>query len=425
MRKRKTAAVAVVMTGALALVACSSRASTSTAAAAAPTVNNTAASGAPIKLGLLTSMTGVSSSSFNTVYQGVEARIGLQNAEGGVDGHKLTYVVADDTSSGPGAVAAAQQLIEQDHVYGIMDASAFFSAAAETTTQAGIPVTGVSIDAGPEWSNKSETNIFDAYGYGNFSLVSTTYPQFFKMKGATKVAAIGYGDSPSSAMNAEAVAAGSQKEGLQAFYDNSLPFGSTDVGPLVQKIKAEGANAIYLSTVQSTGYAMAQALKQAGVKYKALVLATGYGQDVISDAATRDAATGIDFANIFAPIEANTAATQKFEAAMQKYAGVSGIPSWGAYVGWLTTDLMIYGLEQAGPEASSQQFITKLRASTWNGAGLETPTDFSDIKPTPGGQDQGRCLYFIRFNGSTFVPEQGASPLCGSIINGVTISTPS
>src|SRR6202012_3338036 len=103
-------------------------------------------------------------------------------------------------------------------------------------------------------------------------------------------------------------------------YGNSLAFGSTDVGPLVQKIKSDGADAIYLSTVQSTGYAMAKALQQAGVKYKALVLATGYGQDVISDPATKDAATGVDFATIMAPIEANTAGTQKFASAMQKYA---------------------------------------------------------------------------------------------------------
>lgn len=424
MRKRTTAAVAVVLAGGLALSACS-KSNNSGNLASAPKANNTAASGAPIKLGVLTSLTGDASSSFTTVTQGVKARIGLQNAEGGVNGHKLEYVAADDTSSGPGVVSAAQQLIEQDHVYGIMEDSSFFSAAAATTTKAGIPVTGVSFDAGPEWFDKSATNIFDAYGYGNYTLASTTYPEFFKMKGATKVAAIGYGSSPSSAANAEAVAEGSQHEGLQAFYDNSLAFGSTDVGPLVQKIKSEGANAIYLSTVQSTGYAMAKALKQAGVKYKALVLATGYGQDVISDAATRNAATGIDFASIIAPIEAGTAATKNFSAAMQKYAGVSGIPSWGAYIGWLTTDLMIYGLEKAGANASSQQFIKKLRASTWNGAGLEAPTNFSDIKPTMGGQDQGRCLYFIGFNGSKFVPESGASPLCGQIISGLTIKTTS
>lgn len=420
MKRRTTAAAVAVMAGALAVSACGSSGN-SGGANAAPTSNSTAASGAPIKLGLLTSLTGAASSSFSTVQQGVKARIGLQNAQGGVNGHQLDFVAADDTSTGPGAVAGVQQLVQQDHVYGIMEDSSFFSAAAATTTAAGVPVTGVSFDAGPEWWNKNATNIFDAYGYGNYTLVSTTYSQFFKMKGATKVAAIGYGSSPSSAMNAQAVAEGSQHAGLQAFYDNSLAFGSTDVGPLVQKIKAEGADAIYLSTVQSTGYAMAQALKQAGVKYKALVLATGYGQDVISDPATRSAAAGIDFASIIAPMETNTAATQKFAAAMQKYAGVSGIPSWGAYIGWLTTDLMIYGLEQAGPNASTQQFIQKLRTSTWNGAGLESPTNFADIKPTMGGQDQGRCLYFIGFNGSKFVPEQGASPACGQIISGLTI----
>src|ERR1700753_1604968 len=197
MRKRTTAAVAVVLAGGLALSACSKSNNNSGNLASTPKANNTAASGAPIKLGVLTSLTGDASSSFTTVSQGVKARIGLQNAAGGVNGHKLQYVVADDTSSGPGAVAAAQQLIEQDHVYGIMENSSFFSAAAATTTKAGIPVTGVSFDAGPEWFDKSATNIFDAYGYGNYSLVSTTYPKFFKLKGATKVAAIGYGSSPS------------------------------------------------------------------------------------------------------------------------------------------------------------------------------------------------------------------------------------
>ena len=256
MRIRTSAALAVVLAGAVVLSACSSSSNggggggNTTTSASSPTNNNTAPSGAPIKLGLLTSVTGVASSSFASVEQGVKARIGLENSKGGVNGHQLQYVVADDTSTGPGAVAAAQKLIQQDKVYGIMENSSFFSAAAATTTKAGVPVTGVSFDAGPEWFDKSATNIFDAYGYGNYTLSSTTYPEFFKMKGATKVAAIGYGQSPSSAMNTEAVAAGAKHEGLQGFYDNSLAFGSTDVGPLVQKIKSQGADAIYLSTVQ-------------------------------------------------------------------------------------------------------------------------------------------------------------------------------
>lgn len=420
MRKRTSAAIAVVIAGALALSACSSS-NKNRSGDPAPAGNNTAASGAPIKLGLLTSVTGVASSSFNTVELGVKARIGLANATGGVNGHKLEYVVADDTSTGPGAVAAAQTLIEQDKVYGIMENSSYFSAAAATTTKAGVPVTGVSFDAGPEWTDKSATNIFDAYGYGNYTLVTDTYAKYFKSKGVMKVAAIGYGSSPSSAMNAEGVVAGAKSLGLGGFYDNSLAFGSTDVGPLVQKIKSEGADGIYLSTVQSTGYAIAQALRQAGVKWKVLIIATGYGQDVINDPATRDAATGVDFASIPPPVEANTPVTQKFAAAMKQYAGVSGVPSWGEYIGWLTTDLMIYGLTKAGADASSQQFISKLRTSTWDGAGMETPENFSDIKPTTGGQDQGACVNIIEFNGTKFIAQKGATPICGKVVPGVTI----
>ena len=124
------------------------------------------------------------------------------------------------------------------------------------------------------------------------------------------------------------------------------------------------------------------------------------------------------------PIEVGSDATKQFSDAMKQYAGVDGIPTWGEYIGWLTTDLMIYGLEQAGPDASSQQFITKLRASTWDGAGMSTPTNFADIKPAMGGQDQGNCLYFATFNGTAFDVENGAKPVCGSIIDGITIKAP-
>jgi branched-chain amino acid transport system substrate-binding protein len=415
MRMRALTAIAVA--SALAVTGCSSGGS-------GPATDQTQAAGAPIKLGVITSVTGAASSSFTTVENGVKARLGLENANGGVNGHKLEYVVADDQSAGPGAVAAAQKLIEQDKVYGIVENSAFFAAAAATTTNAGIPVTGVSFDAGPEWWDPKATNIFDAYGYGNYSLVSTTYAKYFKSVGATKVAAIGYGSSPSSAKNAEAVIAGAKALGLgDGFLDNSLAFGSTDVGPLVQKIKASGSDAIYLSTVQSTGYAVAKGLRQAGVNFKSLVLATGYGQDVLDDPATSEAATGVDFATVQAPVETGQPGALKMQKALKDYAGVDGIPTFGEYIGWLTADLFIFGLKQAGENASSQQFITKLRQSTWDSAGLQAPTNFANIQATMGGQDQGRCINIVRFDGTKFVPQPGAAPICGDIVQGVTISS--
>jgi ABC-type branched-subunit amino acid transport system substrate-binding protein len=420
MRKGTTTVLALAVAGCLTVTACSS--SSRNAGGPAVTKNQTQAAGTPIKLGVLTSVTGVAASSFTTVEKGVKARLAVENANGGVNGHQLQYVMADDQSTGPGAVAAAQKLIQQDRVYGILENSAFFSAAAATTTKAGVPVTGVSFDAGPEWTDKSATNIFDAYGYGSFPVAMTTFGNYFKSVGATKVGAIGYGSSPSSAMAAREAVASATAVGLKAGYlDNSLAFGSTDVGPIVQKIKASGTDALLVPVVQSTAYALAKGLKQAGVKMKSITLSTGYGQDVIDDPATRQASTGVDFATIFAPVETGKPGAVALQSALAKYAGVTGVPSYGEYIGWMTADLFITGLKLAGANASSQDFISKLRAGTWDGAGLMTPTTFSEIKPTAGGLDQGGCIYIVRFDGQKFVPQPGASPECGKVVEGVAI----
>ena len=58
-----------------------------------------ATSGAPITLAMITSLTGEGSSEFSQAPVGFNARIALQNAEGGVDGHKLVGLVLDDQTS--------------------------------------------------------------------------------------------------------------------------------------------------------------------------------------------------------------------------------------------------------------------------------------------------------------------------------------
>ena len=66
------------------------------------------ASGSPITLVMITSLTGEGSSEFSNAPAGFDARIALQNAEGGIDGHKITGVVLDDQTS-PTEIATAVQ----------------------------------------------------------------------------------------------------------------------------------------------------------------------------------------------------------------------------------------------------------------------------------------------------------------------------
>src|ERR1700690_3283142 len=90
------AAAVALLTGAAA--ACSSGGSAGT-----PAGGGTAAASSTIKLGLIPDPAGPFSSSFTSSAKGVEAYVDKVNAAGGIDGHKLSYVVADTTSTIQGA----------------------------------------------------------------------------------------------------------------------------------------------------------------------------------------------------------------------------------------------------------------------------------------------------------------------------------
>jgi ABC-type branched-subunit amino acid transport system substrate-binding protein len=373
----------------------------------------------PIKLGVLTSLTGPSASSYDTLVDGVKARIGLANAEGGVDGRKLEYVAADDASTSTGAVSAMQKLVEVDNVFGVLAVSGYLRNAAAVAKAAGVPVVGANFDQGPEWNAANYPDFFEADGYDNYNVVTTTFGEYFKSVGATKVGAVGYGSSPTSSDAVRDALLSAKAAGLQdGILDLSLPFGSTDVGPIIQKIKQSGTDALYVPLTPSSAYAIAQGLEQAGVHMKSVLLAAGYSQGVLADPATTTAAQGLDFPTDPAPVEKDTAATRQLQAALKTYAGVTGIPSFAEYLGWLTADAFIYGLKQAGAGATQAKFITALRHSTWN-SGLSAPTDFSHVKAASVGEDQDNCFNVVRLEGDKFVPRPGASPICGKVIPGL------
>ena len=425
MRKKVLIAAGATAAIALTMAGCSSSSDTSTggSGSAANSGGASSGSGADINVGVITSLTGGYASGFTTVEKGVKARLDLENANGGVDGHKLTYTMADDASTASGALSGAQKLIKQDKVYAILDASASFYGAAPAAKSAATPVLGLSFDGGDAWQDpQGYPTFFDAYGYGDFSLAATTFGTFFKAQGCAKVGAIG-NTGPSSGRAAQSAVISAQKAGLQAGYlDSKLAPGTTDVGPQVIGLKTSGTDCLYMPVTPSLGFAVVAGLKQAGVTMKAVVLGTGYG-DIVRDKAAVQAGQGVDFMTIWSPVEADTDATKQFQNALSEYAGVTGVPTTGEYYGWTIADLFVYGLKQAGGGAPQAEFVSKLRASDgWDAGGLFTsPTTFADPDPVAAAMGPGNCVNMVKLSGSQFQPIAGANPVCGDIIEGTTI----
>lgn len=367
-------------------------------------------------VGILTDVTGPAASGNKTSVQGVQAGAVLASKQG----YTIKYVVADTGTSPTGAMQAAQKLVQQDHVFAVVAVSALTFSAAPFLTAQGVPVVGVAED-GTEWITSK--NMFSAYGYTDPRLVSTTYGQYFKTQGATNVGALGYSISPSSSEAAKSAAVSAEAAGLKAGYVNAnFPFGSTNVEPVALAMKSAGVNGVTASTDPNTAFALITALRQSGANPRVAVFATGYGGDLQqAGPSAKQTAQNLSFISSWEPVEMHTAATEQFQSAL-KSIGITTDPTYAEYAGYTSIALLVQGLQGAGSNPSQSALINSMsRISSFNAAGL-FGSHSVDLSKRVGSLGADNCYWFTKYSGSTFQPVSGASPLCGHIIQGKTVS---
>jgi branched-chain amino acid transport system substrate-binding protein len=375
---------------------------------------------APIKIALISSLTGPAASEFSTTAQGFNARIALQNAMGGVNGHKIEGIVIDDQTSPTSDATAVQEAISK-HVAGIVAVSPLFFDGAKYAQQAGIPVTGGYFD-GPEWGEKPYTNMFssDAGSLDPKYPVSGLYGKLVKEFGGSVVGSYGYGISPSAVRSATGFAESSTHAGLKVgVLDTSVPYGSVDFSTEALAAKQKGVNSVWASMDDNSDFALVTAMKQAGMKLKTVILPTGYEPAVVRSPAWSDL-QGAYFFSEFRPFGAPNAGTKQMAAALQKYAhrSPSEFPTYNIYESWVGADLMIKGLALAGKNPTNAGVIKSLRGVTsYNANGL-LPTSF-DYATNFGHDAKQTCEWILQAKKSGFALTS-TTPTCGSDIPGTS-----
>jgi len=340
-----------------------------------------------------------------------------------VDGHKIIPLVIDDQTS-PTAIATAVQDAISRGAFGIVSASPLFFLAAKYPNEQGMPVTGGSFD-GPEWGEQPYTNMFasDTGSVDTKYPVSTGIGAFLKSHGGTVVASYGYGISPSSLRSAVGTGESFQHAGGKSgVVDTSIPFGGVDFTTEALIAKQKGVNAIYAGMDNNSNFALAKALENDGVKTKVLVFPTGYEPDIISSPVWKTV-QGDYFDTEFRPVQLPDAGTRQMVAALKKYGGrpTSQFPSFNIYESWLGADLMIKGLEMAGPNPTRANVIKDLRSiKSYNGNGLlPVSINYSTIF---GHDLSSICGWYMQAKPKGFVPTS-TQPICGHDIPGTSTAS--
>jgi branched-chain amino acid transport system substrate-binding protein len=414
--RRAVRALAVVATMGIAATGVLAGTASAQSSSSVPGVTNDS-----VKIGFISSETGVASSNFTGAPKGCQARIDAQNAKGGVNGRKINVVTIDDKSSGAN-LTAAKDLVENQNAFAVVNDSSFAFLTYRYLVGAGIPMIGGGFD-GSYYYDQGNESVISSLGDGTPvpGITSDAATKVMKQLGAKKAAAIGYGVSPSSSETAKAtVNYAAPAVGLQKGYLNtSVDFGSTDVGPIVLGIKNSGSDGVYLPLDSNTNFAVIQGLQQNGVATKAIVSATGYSQDLLDQPIAKTITPSDLLQSSYKPIELNDPSVKTFVNNLKKYSGITGVPNYGVYTGYITCDMAIVALQNAGKNPTHKSFVDGIRNANngiYNSAGLTCkPIDLSyahygKISSTPG------CIYYIQVKNGKFVPYNGGKPIQGKTV---------
>ncbi|HEV2309644.1 MAG TPA: ABC transporter substrate-binding protein [Acidimicrobiia bacterium] len=373
-----------------------------------PCPNTDGVSSSTIKVGAILPETGPSAPSFAASEDGMRARIDEANATNELGSRKISLTVADDVGDAARNLTAAQQLVEQDGVFGIIENSLSADSSAPFLHSQNIPVTGwhlglASFGKYPNMFSWRNSVAPDA----NANTFTTQNVDFLKAKGATKLALVGANTSNSAGfVNQIAESIKVADPAIKVVYQTtSVAVGQMDFTAEAQKIKDSGADALItgMDFLQNVG--LSAALVQDNYPLKVTVYPGGYDSRI----ASLPGINGVYFGLEVIPFELNPPAFLNYKTQMQKegkyYQGE--IP----YIGWLSADTFIEGLKAAGLSCPTRTgFVTNLRLEkNWTAHGAFAPIDFTTIFGRPF-----YCVYYVQVENGTFVPQFGGKPFCAS-----------
>ncbi len=394
----------------------------STAGGAALTASAPGITTSTITIGMINDTTGPASSTFADGVAAAQARVAMQNAQGGVDSRQLKLVVVDTQSNPASVKTAAQDLVQQHNVFGVVSDSALFFGGSDYLTKVGVPVTGDTFD-GPEWGTAANMFSYGPPTYSTYNGTSYSYnnvAKLMKQVGVTKPAVLAFA-SPSAALSAKQLVADDSALGLKNCYLNtSVPFGASDFTAIVLQIKQQGCDGAVGTFTASSNVALASALQNAGLNKVKQFYYTSYAQSTVDSPAATAALQGTYSEGLIAAGHTSTAqATQNFYSELAKYDPsykAGSIPDLGVTNSWDGVDAMIEGLKLAGPNPTRATFTSDLRTvSNYTLGGLAaTPVNFNYLTGHLPAQE---CNNFVVLQGKSFQPyPSDGSSICGDLV---------
>lgn len=410
----KRALQIAAVTSCLAVVAACGSSAKTTGAAAPATGSGTAtatsgATGTPIKIGTI----GVFSGSTGTgptdqpAVSGLQAWVSYTNAHGGINGHPVQLIVKDDTGVPEKSLAAAKDLIQNQHVIaivgqnesGLEDVWAPFAAASK------VPVIGGPAN-GSSWL--TNPNMFPTAP--TFVNASTALVNLAKIAGEQKFSAVYCAELPACAQIGVVDKGIAQKVGIGFAGAAPVAASATDYTSVCLSLKSKGADSVFLASSVSVGLRFLASCKAQGFTPTPIDDPRNWSLAQLKNPIWNGAILSSEGPLWFG----NDPAIQTFLAAMKKYQpnvddNSNGPLGWtagvvfgaaakaGAAPGTAPTSAdVLKGLYQFGPK--------------YTAGGLMGPTTYTPGKPATTSP----CAWYAKVVNGAYTTPRGTGAICAS-----------
>lgn len=219
---------------------------------------------------------------------GINARNGIElvadeiNAAGGIKalgGAKINLIVADSTSTPTTAGNVAQRLITQNEVTAILGAfaSSLTIAISEVTERRDIPLLTMSF--ADQITGRGFKNIFQVVAKASvIGKAQFDYTMAIAQEAGAKIdkIAIMYEDTAYGTAQANGLRAGAKAANVEVVMDDAYPLGITDTTPLINKLRASGAQAVFPVSYLNDSLLIIRTMRQQKINIPAIGGAAGY-----------------------------------------------------------------------------------------------------------------------------------------------------
>ena len=370
-----------------------------------PCTNDPGVDDSTIKVGVITIQSGAQAQSFApSTLDGIQARIDRANSAGELGDRQIQLVVKDDQGNQANNLTAAQQLVEEEKVFGIIEVSNAADGSGKYLNKQKIPVAGWHIGQKEwgiypnmfSWRNTQPPDPATEFTSRNADVM--------KALGAKKIAVIGSNIGASATFIDQIATAVKKTKGLKLVYKTTdVTADQQDFTGIAAAVKDAGADGVYTGLAGIQANNLSQGLKQAGIDLKAIVFPGGYDSRVLGLPGYEGAYMGTEFK----PLEVGSPGLTQYEQDMQ---GAGKEPeNFFQIQGYLSADVFVQGLLAAGVGCPTRKaFINNLRlVKDYDAGGSFIPVDYSEIF--------GRifyCVYYVQIQNKKFVPVFDGEPFC-------------